>query len=187
MTHCPFQPLLSPYHDDELAVTDRHRIERHLLACPTCAADLADLRDLSTRITTSAETYDLAQALAGMHRAIDRAAEETVSPRRTPAPSLPLFRFVAPLGVLAASILIVAGVWRLDAQPVTAPASPDTAPVAVAPDWERVAVTLRAEPRPGVIADSPFAPRYADAIHWMLDSLASAPTEEKSWPLSKSF
>jgi len=187
MIHCPFQPLLSPYHDDELAATDRHRIERHLLACPTCAAVLADLRDLSTRITTSAEGHDLTQALAGMHRAIDRAAAEATPARPVPAPSLPLFRFIAPLGALAASILIVAGVWRLDAQPVTTPASPNPAPVAVAPDWERVAITLRAEPRPGVIADSPFAPRYADAIHWMLDSLASAPTEEKSWPLPKSF
>jgi anti-sigma factor RsiW len=187
MTHCPFQPLLSPYHDDELAVTDRHRIERHLLTCPVCAADLADLRDLSTRIATESGAYDVTHALAGMHRAIDRAAAETIPARPVPPPSLPLFRFIAPLGALAASIRIVAGVWRLDAQPVTAPASPDPAPVAVAPDWERVAVTLRAEPRPGVIADSPFAPRYADAIHWMLDSLASAPTEEKSWPLSKSF
>ena len=187
MTHCPFQPLLSAYHDDELAVTDRHRIERHLLACPTCAADLADFVDLSDRITTAAGANDVTHALAGMHRAIDRVAEQTIPARRAPSPSIPLFRFVAPLGALAASILIVAGVWRLDAQPVTTPASPNPAPVAVAPDWERVAVTLRAEPRAGVIADSPFAPRYADAIHWMLDSLASAPTEEKSWPLSKSF
>jgi anti-sigma factor RsiW len=182
MTHCPFQPLLTAYHDHELGVTARRRIDRHLLACPHCAATLADLRDLTTRIAVAIDTQGAMPALAAMHRAVDRAA----GARTAPSPSLPLFRYLAPFGALAASILIIAGVWLLDTQPKSIPAAPDFSPVAVAPDWERVAVTLRAEPRADGLSDSPFSPRYA-AIHWMLDSLASAPTEEKPWPLPKSF
>jgi anti-sigma factor RsiW len=186
MNHCPFQPLLTPYHDGELGATAQRRLNRHLLACPACAAALAELRGLSSRIAASVDSEEPRSALAGMHRAIDRAAANCAPARGAPRP---LLRFAAPLGALAASILIIAGVWLLDPnQPASLPdsAAPSFAPVAVAPDWERVAVTLRAEPRADILSDSPFSPRYA-AIHWMLDSLASAPTEDKPWPLPSSF
>jgi anti-sigma factor RsiW len=202
MTHCPFQPLLSAYHDRELSATTQGLLTRHLIACPACASALAALRDLSTQIAAVAADFDDDRhALANIHRAIDRAATSPATatlPTASPNPiPFPILRFTAPFAAIAASILIIGGVWLLDASRPTLPSgatvaasAPDSAPLAIAPDWERIAVTLRAEPRPAVIADSPFAPHYADAIHWMLDALAASDnplTPEKPWPLPKSF
>ena len=44
---CGFSPLLSPYHDGELAGPHRHAVEEHLKRCRSCAAELEDLRGLS--------------------------------------------------------------------------------------------------------------------------------------------
>jgi anti-sigma factor RsiW len=199
MNDCPFQPLLNACHDGELDAAAQRRFKRHLMNCPACAAALGSLHDLSIRIAAAVaaneDAEDSGRALARMHRAIDRAAAAHATAPVLAKPARgPILRFAASFAAIAASILIVGGVWLLDAtrpsgaigpNAVAETEAPETSVVAVAPDWERIATTLRADPRWGVMADSPFAPHYADAIHWMLDGLKL--TEETPWPLPKSF
>lgn len=175
----------------------QRRLTRHLADCPACAAALTSFGDLSARIAISANAPDLndtSSALARMHRAIDRAAAQQPTPIHVNRAGTTALRFAAPFAAIAASILIVGGVWLLDMRRSMGPGgvnaiaeieAPDSSVAAVAPDWERIAITLRADPRSGVMADSPFAPHYADAIHWMLDGLNL--TEDAQWPLPKSF
>ena len=199
MNDCPFQPLLSACHDGELDAAMQRRLRGHLANCPACAAAIGWVDDLSARIASAAanarETEYVNRALARMHRAIDHAAaQRRIKPARVKPASGTVLRLAAPLVAIAASVFIVSGVWLLDTMNsgrptgidgVAAIETPESSMVAVAPEWERVATTLRADPRWGVMADSPFAPHYADAIDWMLEGLNL--TEEAQWPLRKSF
>lgn len=197
MSTCEFQLRVAALHDGELPPPAARLVRAHLAHCPSCAAELSALRGLSARITgeIAARADSDAPALAGMHRAVDRAAAAMTD---ADLKTLPLLRTAGLLGALAASVLIIAGVWLLDAPP--APQLADEAGagsatagtlVAIPPDWERVATTLRAQPRPGVVGDdSPFAPHYAAAIDWMLDGLLpppAAPNEVKPWSGPRSF
>jgi anti-sigma factor RsiW len=203
MNDCPFQPLLDACHDGELDAAMQRRFALHLGDCPACAAGLEALDDLSVRIAITAAgaatgAQDCGQALARMHRAIDRAAAAAAQRGATQVVVKPwssrVVRFAAPFAAIAASILIVGGVWLLDAMRpskvieqsgIAESEAPQRPMLAVAPDWERMATTLRADPRWEATADGPFAPHYADAIHWMLEGLKL--TEETPWPLPKSF
>ena len=188
MSDCNFQRLLVAYHDGEHDDCTQLRVEKHLADCPACAAELSELRELSARIEAATGDCVDREALARMHGAVDRVAA-------TDAARLPLLRTAGLLGALAASVLIIAGVWLLDtrrdragpADLAAAGRAGDT--VAIMPDWERVAMTLRAEPRPGIGADSPLSPHYAATIRWMLDGLlpAGGRTEGKPWAEPKSF
>jgi anti-sigma factor RsiW len=181
MKDCDFQPLLGPYHDGELDSPSVERVERHLPECPACAAELTLLRGMSTQIAAAPGTdIDPAES-ARLHSAIDRASNEADDIQ-------PLFRTAGLLAALAASVLIVSGVWLLDTRGADLGArSAGQAPASMvvsAPEWERVAVTLRAEPRSGLTNDSVYAPRYASTVQWMLDGLI--PTERKPWAKPKS-
>jgi anti-sigma factor RsiW len=195
MNDCPFQPLLSACHDGELDAAAQRRFKRHLTNCPACAAALGSLEDLSARIAAAVAANDLedsSRALARMHRGLDHAAAAHQSAPVLAKPARgPILRFAAPFAAIAASILIIGGVWLLDTTRPTGAIgpnalaeteAPETSVVAVAPDWERMATTLRADPRWEATADGPH---YADAIHWMLEGLKL--TEETPWPLPKSF
>ena len=194
-TLCEFRAGVALLHDGELDAGDADLVRAHVARCATCAAELAELRELSARIAADVSTLDDVDgtALAAMHRAVDRAAafeDANLAP-------LPLLRTAGLLGALAASVLIVAGIWLLDASRGSRPmggignAGVRGDLVAIPPDWERVATTLRAQPRPGVVGDdSPFAPHYAAAIDWMLDGLLpppAVPNEAKSWSAPRSF
>jgi anti-sigma factor RsiW len=197
MTACEFQHRVTALYDGELDDLAARRVRAHVDECPTCAAELAALEELSARITADLAALGEADAaaIAVMHDAVDRAAAAPAEANLIP---LPLFRTAGLLGALAASVLIVAGVWLLDAPrrsrlaggELTAPGAADEL-VAIPPDWERVATTLRAQPRLGVLGDdSPFAPHYAAAIDWMLDGLLpppAVPNEAKSWSGPRSF
>ena len=172
MADCEFHLHLSAYHDRELDAETSRRIESHLAVCPACLAELAGMRDLSTRISAAVDggrTGEIApRESARIHLAVDRAGED--------APlSMPLLRTAGLLTALAASILIISGVWLLEtrtAQGDMAVRVPVGQSVALAPDWERVATTLRADPRAG--ENSMFY-----AIDWMLNNLVQ--TERKPW------
>lgn len=195
---CEYRIGVASLHDGELDAADAALVRAHVEQCPSCAAELAELRELSARIASDVAALSDgadAAALAGMHRAVDRAAAGADAADTTP---LPLLRTAGLLGALAASVLIVAGVWLLDGPPRAALAGRGVRGgaaanelVAIPPDWERIAMTLRAQPRPGVVGDdSPFAPHYAAAIDWMLDGLvppSAARTEGKSWSAPRSF
>jgi hypothetical protein len=73
------------------------------------------------------------------------------------------------LGALAASILVVSSVWLME---LPAPSARPVQMVRVpAPRWERIAVTLRADP---ILVDdnSSIQLANADFTDWMLQGLA---------------
>ncbi len=174
MDDCDFHPYLSPYHDDELEPALRGKVEQHLASCDACTMELAAIHDLSLRVSQLNSSAMQAVELERIHAAVERAAWEKRA-------SLSLARTATLFGALAASILLISGVWLLDVIPPSGPGSAAIGGLArtPAPEWEVVAMTLHADPRPGVADDSPFSPRYASAIDWMLDNLV--PTERKPW------
>ena len=178
MNECHFQLLIDAYHDRELDRESIAKVERHLTECTACTAYLASLRDLSARISVAAGSRGINQIeSARLHQAVTNAGNDE-------SDSLPLFRTRGLLGALAASVLIVCGVWLLDTKsPELNSALPGNASVALAPEWERVATTGYADPSPGLSGDTFFSPRYA--VDWMLDDLTV--TERKPWAKPKSF
>ena len=166
MTDCKFQLLLGPYHDRELGPEPSREVAAHVEHCPSCAAELAAMRDLSARIVAAVPGDIQPAETARWHAAVDQATSADRD-------NQPLFRTMGLLAALAASVLIVSGVWLLDLKSggPNDSASRDRSSVAIAPEWERVATTLRADPRPGLVEDSPFTPRYASTVDWMLDGL----------------
>ena len=168
MNDCEFQLRISAYHDRELDAEAVAVVERHLKNCTICTMELAAMREFSTRVTTAVGEIDHSERLR-LHRAIDIAADSVADEG---VESLPMFRTMGLLAALAASVLIVSGVWLIDLKTTTAkPRLPLNENVAMLPDWQRVAVTLHSDPRPGTIEDSLYAPRYAGAVHLMLDGL----------------
>lgn len=169
MGDCTFKFRLVAHYDRELDAGASRRVEAHVAHCPACRAELEAMRELSVRVAAaSTGAADVDAIVARMHRAVDRAADQDHA-------SLPLLRTAGLLAALAASVLIVSGIWMLDTRrdPRRADASarPAHEPAAISPDWERVAMTLHAAPRPGIAGDSVLTPRYAASIDWMLNSL----------------
>ena len=107
-----FQSQLSAYHDGELDATAMARLDAHLQACASCAAELQALRAMSRAMQMIPPAEMSADAVARVHAAVDHVMDYSL---------LPLARsFIG----IAASVLIVAsaGLWfmRADA-PASAP------------------------------------------------------------------
>src|SRR2546430_873067 len=146
MVECPFQLRLDAYHDGELDAGERAGVEAHLAACPTCAAELAEMRALSARIGAAAAVGVIGSGESrGMHEAVRREAQEVRDERER---SIPLLRTAGMLSALAASVLIISGAWLMELRPVGGRTRTPgmQARVEIQPEWERVAMTLRADP-----------------------------------------
>lgn len=169
MNECEFQFRLSSYHDGELDLDAALSVEQHLGQCPVCRAELAGLREMSAGIAIAGSLpgrgeIDRLERLR-LHQAIDQTVDEQDD-------SLPMFRTMGLLGAMAASVLIVSGVWLLELRTNgVKPHRPTGDNLAMLPDWQRVALTLRADPRPEMVEDSFYAPKYAGAVNMMLDGL----------------
>jgi len=172
MSQCNCQSLLGTYHDRELDRLASREVELHVQDCELCAAELAFMRGISARIADIQPPEITLAELARIHDAIDQAAEDQPGSLSL----MPTMRF---LGALAASILIISAVWLLDLRARPEVVGPSTATLALAPEWEHIAVTLHADPRLTIVDDSLFSPRFALAVEWMLDSLT--PLEPKPW------
>src|SRR5258707_610028 len=107
MSDCGFQFLIASYHDRELDDERRRAFERHISGCPACAETLSALRALSAEIAVAGEMEGDPDAIARMHFAVDRIAGSE-------ALNSPVARTAGLLTALAASILIIGGVWLLD-------------------------------------------------------------------------
>src|SRR5690349_8931494 len=124
----------SAYLDGELPPADRQAIEMHVAQCPSCAAELESLRRLSASIATYPFDDLRPDELSRLHHAIAEAAGED--------DDAVIFRISRSAGLIAASILVVAGTW-LAALPK--PGNDQQQPnqaisrVAQAPEWERAA------------------------------------------------
>ena len=139
MSECDEQ-LLSAYHDGELTLTDRARVEQHLTECPTCSAELARLRKASQLLGSYPFKDITPEELSNLHQAINEEASDDQQV---------VWRIGGTMGLIAASILVVGFAWLRSLPTPTANPIGET-PLAVspssAPAWERVAVTGRPDP-----------------------------------------
>ena len=155
---CDLQ-ILGAYHDGELAEAERTRIEAHLRECPSCAAELAGIRE-SSRLLREAKFDELnAAELATIHAAVDDVDDYRI------------WRIGGSLALVAASILIIGMAWlNALSSPTRDSAHPPLAVSPAAESWERTAVTLRVyPPLPSNGAIQPHDDQLAD---YMLEGLA---------------
>lgn len=158
------EQLLSAYADGELAAEDRAKVEAHLRECVECRAVLEQIREAS-RMLREYPFDDVRDGeLAHVHAAIDDAADR------------PILRLGFSLGVIAASVLIVSCAWLYELRGENRTTAHEqvvtrVAPTAPAPQWERMAMTLRADPLPHPGDDTS---KFADAqlADWMLNGLS---------------
>jgi anti-sigma factor RsiW len=145
MSQCD-QSILNAYVDGELDARVRERIERHLFDCPACAREVASLRELSALFRTEPFEDITPAELSRVHHAIEDDADA------------PIFRLGGVVGLIAASILIIAAAWIMELPGQKAPnrLHSHTTASARPASWETVAMTLRVEP--------PFPAQDADRI-----------------------
>lgn len=171
MSDCRYLSRVGLFHDQELDADRCRELQRHLQACDVCTAELAALRKISGLIHARDAEWANGRQMARLHQTLDAAARQERASRT-------LIRSSLSWAALAASVLIVSGVWLADSQPAQQSTMVSgSSAMAPAPEWQMVAMTLHADPRQGVTDDSPLSPRYAAAIQWMLDNL----TEQKPW------
>jgi anti-sigma factor RsiW len=170
MSTCPPHANLEAYHDGELVAEARRAIEHHLSHCAACAGELAWLRSVSGALAPRRPAELSGAQLSRLHDAVDAAADAADGPY-----SHSFRRTAAVLMAIAASIIILSVVW-LNELPASRPA-PGPLAVAEVPAWERVAVTLRADPLP----THPGGEVYladANLANWVLRSLSGRPLNE---------
>ncbi|MEA2736197.1 MAG: putative zinc-finger [Humisphaera sp.] len=161
MTECDIQ-ILSAYHDGELADADRARVEAHLRACASCAAELAAIGDSSRRLRDAPLDELTQHDLAKLHAAVEEVDDYRI------------WRIGGSLALIAASILIIGMAW-LNAMP-TPSRNAGQSPLAVSPSpspsqsWERTAVTLRVYPP--LPTSAAIQPHDDQVIDYMLEGLA---------------
>jgi anti-sigma factor RsiW len=173
MTDCTYHSRLSAYYDGELPSEAAREVESHVRACPACAAELAEIREVSELFTEFAPQRMSRAALARTHDAVEGDSQ----PR--------LLRIAGLLAGLAASAMVIGSAWLWE---TPTPAPPSKAyvhtgtkgtAVAKAPEWEMVAMTLRADPLPvhagGAQPEIVSEPAVAlqDTTDWMLKNLGS--------------
>lgn len=127
MATCPFGEHLSAYHDGQLDERQRSEIERHLPNCPSCSAELGQLRDLSAMFASAPRARLSQIAMHRLHARVEEAMDE------------PLLRFVRVLSAIAACVLVAGSMWLVRMRDVrtvenTTPAAPPWADVGVASD-----------------------------------------------------
>jgi len=137
--HAFWTDRLSDYLDDEMSVSDRRTLERHLEGCAGCRHELAELRAVASRARTLPDTLPDRDLWPGVAAAIGAASARrgrvlALQPRRR-------FSFTLPQ-LVAASLALMAlsggMVWlarlggdRTDFPPLAAEAPAATMPAAV--------------------------------------------------------
>jgi anti-sigma factor RsiW len=166
MSECPLFNLIPACHDGELDADKRQALLRHAETCPDCAAELAWLQSVSRTLTATGAPDITEPELVRLHEAVESADA---------AEGRGVLRIGGALAALAASIIVVSGVWISELGPAPAATRAPSVSVAEAPAWERVAVTLRVDLPASELNDEVF---LADAgvADWMLNALDKEPT-----------
>jgi anti-sigma factor RsiW len=125
MADCPFQDRIQSYADGELDDAARAEVERHLPACPSCAAELAALRALSQHVAqTLAKQPEISQiALHRVHARVNSVMDEGI------------LRFARVLGAIAACLLVGATIGLAQFR------TRETQEAPVAPPWVGVSAS----------------------------------------------
>ncbi|HUT56444.1 MAG TPA: anti-sigma factor [Phycisphaerae bacterium] len=99
MTDCGQADRLSAYYDGEIPEPERAALEAHIRGCPLCAVEMARLQRLSRLIGSTGRMEMSPQALERLHQSFDL------------QPRIALLHMAEVFASVAASILIVSGVW----------------------------------------------------------------------------
>jgi anti-sigma factor RsiW len=150
MDHCEPQ-LLSSFVDGELEPAAMERVASHVATCGACQAEVKALRELSAGF--AAVPFDGLKPIerARLHRKLDEQVDA------------PIWRIGGAMGLIAASILVVAGTWLVTI-PANAPRPGGPTVATNLEEWEQIASSLRVE----VPGNEP------QIDQWMLDQLALA-------------
>jgi hypothetical protein len=156
---------LSALHDGQLSNVEAQTLRAHVGECSQCAAVLDEISNLSLSFDDLRYCSMSTVGMVRAHSAANQAADANSSRYAT-------IRIAGMLTGLAASIAIIAAAWMFDgdARPAAAPkaAIVVAARVAVASDWERMAITL--DVGPAAVDDRPILADAAVA-DWMVRSL----------------
>ncbi len=114
MTHDEYRELLSLHALDAIETPDRHVLESHLEACPSCSAELAELRDITADLTFLAAPIaprpgDLERLFATLDAGPDRAGAHRPAVRARRKWRSRVFAAVA----VAAIVTLTVSHWRL--------------------------------------------------------------------------
>jgi anti-sigma factor RsiW len=123
--------LLSAFVDGELEVRVRDRVAAHIAECPRCQAQVQELRELSSAFTSFRSEGLKPIERARLHQEIEAGIDA------------PIWRLGGAVGLIAASILVIASTWlaTLPAARST-PGNPTNSIIAAVPsDWEQIART----------------------------------------------
>ena len=144
--------LLSAFVDGELAPAEHQRVAAHVAACASCQAEVQSLRELSSAFAAYRIDALKPDERTRLHQHLDEQVDA------------PIWRLAGAVGLIAASILIVAATW-LAAIPSPGPRTGNATVATTPAEWEQIALTLRVE-----------VPGEADPHldQWMLDQLALA-------------
>jgi anti-sigma factor RsiW len=161
MSKCHEHMLLAAYHDNELVAADGARVEKHLAQCAACTRELERIRSASMALRRFRSEQLNGAEIAALHEALERATDDGR-----------VIRLSAAISVVAASIVLVGFAWLRVLPTTAAPMRPTLAVSSPLQHWERMAVTLRDEPR-ALPTERPEFDQYAaaDLADWMLRGL----------------
>jgi len=107
--------LLNRYVDGELDLRAREELDRHILSCPACEAELSDLRRMSEVFVPARE-----QGLSwSLWPRFDAKLARELAPRRYMMQLEGLARHLVPVAAVLLAIVVV--LWALVPRPATAP------------------------------------------------------------------
>jgi anti-sigma factor RsiW len=154
MDGCETQ-LLSNFVDGELEPAAMERVASHVATCAACQAEVDALRELSAAFASV--PFDGLKSIerARLHQNLDEQVDA------------PIWRIGGAMGLIAASILVVAGTWLVTI-PAKSPRPAGPTVATSAEEWEQIASSLRVE----VPGNEP------QIDQWMLDQLALADRSE---------
>ena len=146
MNGCRIESRLDAYYDGELEAAEQARIAEHVQGCPACRMALEQMRQMSALLAGDRPdavhevgASEIARIHAAVNREMNRSAFQV---------DRSFWRAAVLVSGLAASVLIIASAWLMETpaprtQPLVA-----VEPTAPQPAWERVAMTLQADPLP---------------------------------------
>jgi len=148
---CEQTKQLQAFYDGELSAAERGAFEEHLLICPVCSAELAELHRVSEHLAGASIPSLSKNALARFHRAADVAEERGV------------LRLAEWLTAAAAAVLAI-GLMGLFRNDTTHASAPDT--------WEQAAIAYPTDHDPTVGSD------VLQLTEWMRTDLS--PTHQRN-------
>jgi hypothetical protein len=152
---------LSALHDGQLSNVEAEALRAHVRECSQCAAALDDMSNLSLWFDDLRYCSMSTVGMMRAHCAANEAADANGSRYAT-------IRIAGLLTGLAASIAVIAAAWMFDDARPAAPPAAIVARVAVASEWERIAITL--DVGPAAVDDQPLLADAAVA-DWMVRNL----------------